>query len=36
LIRASGLAADKVLTMIVELELEDKVVRIPGNKVAKA
>ena len=36
LIRASGLAADKVLTMLVELELEDKIVRIPGNKVAKA
>lgn len=36
LIRASGLSTDKVLTMIVELELEDKIVRIPGNKVAKA
>ncbi len=36
LIRASGLTTDKVLTMLVELELEDKIVRIPGNKVAKA
>ena len=36
LIRVSGLPANKVLTMIVELELEDKIIRIPGNKVAKA
>ena len=36
LIRESGLSAERVLTMLVELELEDKVIRIPGNKVAKA
>lgn len=36
LIRACGLPTEKVLTMIVELELDDKVVRLPGNKIAKA
>jgi DNA processing protein len=35
LIRASGLPTATVMTMIVELELEDKVIRIPGNKIAK-
>lgn len=36
LIRASNLPTEKVLTMIVELELEDKIIRLPGNKIAKA
>lgn len=35
LIRTSGFPTAKVLTMIVELELEDKIMRLPGNKVAK-
>lgn len=35
LIRTSGLPTEKVLIMIVELELEDKIIRLPGNKVAK-
>ncbi len=35
LIRTSGLPPEKILTMIVELELEDKVMRLSGNKVAK-
>lgn len=35
LIRASYLPTEKVLTMIMELELEDKIIRLPGNKVAK-
>lgn len=36
LIRTSGLPPEKILTMIVELELEDKIVRLPGNKVARS
>lgn len=36
LIRACNLPTEKVLTMIVELELDDKVIRIPGNKIARA
>ena len=35
LIRAMGLPTEKVLTMIVELELDDRLMRLPGNKVAK-
>jgi len=35
LIRASGLPTEKVLIMLMELELEDKIIRLPGNKVAK-
>ncbi len=35
LIRASSLPTERVLTMIMELELEDKIIRLPGNKVAK-
>lgn len=36
LIRESGLPSEKVLMMIVELELENRVIRLPGNKIAKA
>ena len=36
LIRESGLPSEEVLMMIVELELENKVTRLPGNKIAKA
>ena len=35
LIRSISLPAEEVLMMIVELELEDKLIRLPGNKVAK-
>lgn len=35
-IRESKLPTEEVLTMIVELELENKVIRLPGNKIAKA
>ncbi len=35
LIRTSDLPTEKVLTMIVELELEGKIMRLPGNRVAK-
>ena len=35
LIRAMNLPTEKVLTMIVELELEDKIIRLPGNRVGK-
>ena len=35
LIRAMGLPTEKVLSMIVELELDDKVVRVSGNRIAK-
>lgn len=35
LIRASGLPTEKVLIMLMELELDDKIIRLPGNKVAK-
>ena len=35
LIRNISLPAEEVLMMIVELELEDKVIRLPGNKIAK-
>ncbi|MCM1323075.1 MAG: DNA-processing protein DprA [Acetobacter sp.] len=35
LIRASGLPTEQVLIMLMELELEDKIIRLPGNKVAK-
>ncbi len=35
LIRASGLPTEQVLIMLMELELEDKITRLPGNKVAK-
>ena len=36
IIRSSNLPPEKVLMMIVELELDNKVVRLPGNKIAKA
>ena len=36
LIRVINLPAEEVLMMIVELELDDKIVRLPGNKVARA
>lgn len=36
LIRVSGLSTEEVLTMIVEMELDDKIIRLPGNRVAKA
>lgn len=36
LIRLSKLPPEKVLMMIVELELDNKVIRIPGNRVARA
>lgn len=35
LIRASGLPTEQVLIMLMELELEDKIVHLPGNRVAK-
>ena len=35
LIRAINLPTEKVLIMIMELELEGKIIRLPGNKVAK-
>lgn len=35
LIRNISLPAEEVLMMIVELELEDKIIRLPGNKIAK-
>lgn len=35
LIRASGLPTEQVLIMLMELELEDRITRLPGNKVAK-
>lgn len=36
LIRNMKLPTETVLTMIVELELDNKIIRLPGNKVAKA
>ena len=35
-IRSSSMPSEEVLMMIVELELDGKIVRLPGNKVAKA
>ena len=35
-IRYMKLPAEQVLTMIVELELDNKIIRLPGNKIAKA
>lgn len=35
LIRVSKLPPEKVLMMIVEMELDDRVVRLPGNKIAR-
>lgn len=35
LIRALDFPPERVLTMIVELELDDRLMRLPGNKVAK-
>lgn len=35
-IRHMNLPAEQVLTMIVELELDNKIIRLPGNKIAKA
>jgi DNA processing protein len=35
-IRASKIPAEQVLMMIVELELDNKIIRLPGNKIAKA
>ena len=35
LIRTMDLPTEKVLTMIVELELDDKITRLPGNRVGK-
>jgi len=34
-IRESNLPTEEVLMMIVELELENKIIRLPGNKIAK-
>jgi len=36
IIRESGKPTEEVLAMIVELELENRVTRLPGNKIAKA
>ena len=36
IIRISGLPTQDVLMMIVELELENRIIRLPGNKIAKA
>ncbi len=36
LIRSMDTSAAEVLMMIVELELDNKVIRLPGNKIAKA
>lgn len=36
LIRHMNLPTETVLTMIVELELDNKIIRLPGNRVAKA
>lgn len=36
LIRAFSRPTEEVLTMIMELELEGKILRLPGNKIAKA
>lgn len=36
LIRSSGLDSEQVLMKIVELELDGKIIRLPGNKIAKA
>lgn len=36
IIRASNKPSEEILMMIMELELEGKVVRLPGNKIAKA
>ncbi len=35
LIRMSKMPTAQVLSMIVELEMDDKVIRLPGNKIAK-
>lgn len=36
LIRASNKPSEEILMMIMELELDGKIVRLPGNKIAKA
>lgn len=36
IIRNSSLMPEKILTMLAELELDGKIVRLPGNKIAKA
>lgn len=36
IIRSMNISAAEVLMMIVELELDNKVIRLPGNKIAKA
>ena len=36
IIRNSALPAEVIMRMVVELELENKVIRLPGNKIAKA
>jgi DNA processing protein len=36
IIRSSSMQSEEVLMMIVELELDGRIVRLPGNKVAKA
>lgn len=36
IIRNINLPAETVMRMVVELELENKVIRLPGNKIAKA
>lgn len=36
IIRNSNFPPEKVLMIIVELELDNKVIRLPGNKIAKA
>ena len=36
IIRVSKMPAEDILVMIMELELENKIIRLPGNKIAKA
>lgn len=36
IIRSSNRPSEEILIMIMELELEGKIVRLPGNKIAKA
>lgn len=35
LIRISGFSSEKILSMLVELELDNKIIHLPGNKVAR-
>ena len=34
IIRSSGLDAPSVAMLLIELEMEDKIIRLPGNKIA--